>query len=270
MIWIFAGLLWAGILSMRVESRWALTLFQTALFTLAAIAIVRQRFAIRFHPIGVLLACVVLWGLMQVWAGITVDAQRTLASSLDWAANCVAFCLALRLTSDRAVRQRFLTAQLIFSLAVAIGAVIWLFTLGSLGPFVYRNQFAAFLEPALGLAIAAAIGDRKRPMLWVFIAAALFGDLPGVVDRAAGVRVSTGRDFGAGAGEGDRTGSGLGLRAGGGGGMADDLGEVAGAESLFSAGGFESVIAGDGEGAAVDGVRAGDLVVGVSQICTLR
>jgi len=173
-IWIFSAVLCAGILSMRVESRWALTAFDIALFTLAAVAIVRQRLALRIHPIGAILAAIALWGLMQASSKVTADAQRTLESSLDWTANCAAFCLALKLTKDRATRQRFLTAQLIFALLVAIGATIWLFTRGSLGPFVYRNQFAAFLEPSLGLAIAAAVGDRARPVRWVFIAGALF------------------------------------------------------------------------------------------------
>jgi O-antigen ligase len=177
LIWIFTGVLWAGILTMRIESRWALAAFDLALFTLAAVAIVREPFALRIHPIGALLACVVLWGLLQVAAGITVDAERTLASSLDWAADCVAFCLALRLTQERTVRQKFLTAQLIFSLLVAMGGLIALFTTGLLGPFVYRNQFAAFLEPSLALAIVAAIGDRKRTILWVLIAAAFFASV---------------------------------------------------------------------------------------------
>ncbi|HEV1283907.1 MAG TPA: O-antigen ligase family protein [Bryobacteraceae bacterium] len=174
MIWVFTAVLWAGILAMRAESRWALTAFDTALFTMAGVAIVRQRLALRIHPIGAILAAIAAFGLMQVAAGITADVQKTLESSLNWSANCAAFCLALRLAKDRATRQSFLTAQLIFALVVAIGAVIWLFTLGSLGPFVYRNQFAAFLEPALGLAIAAAVGDRARPVRWVFIAGALF------------------------------------------------------------------------------------------------
>ena len=125
-----------------------------------------------------------MWGLIQVAAGITVDAQRTLESSLHWAANCAAFCLALRLARDQILRQKFLTAQLIFSLLVAIGAVIAFFTIGMLGPFIYRNQFAAFLEPALGLAIAAAIGDRERPVLWVLIAAALFASVVAAGSRA--------------------------------------------------------------------------------------
>ena len=169
---------------MRIEPRWALTAYETALFTLAAVGIVRQKFAIRLHPIGVILVLVVLWGLMQVAAGITVDAQRTLEASLHWAANCAAFCLGLRLAGERVNRQKFLTAQLIFALLVAIGAVIALFTIGSLGPFVYRNQFAAFLEPALALAIAAAIGDRRRPILWALISAALFASVVAAGSRA--------------------------------------------------------------------------------------
>ncbi len=169
---------------MRVEPRWALTAFETALFTLAAVAIIRQRFVLRIHPIGALLAAVAMWGLVQVAAGISVDAERTLHSSLDWATDCAAFCIALRFTADRNVRQRFLTAQLIFSLLVAIGAVIAFFIVGSLGPFVYRNQFAAFLEPALGLAIGAAIGDKKRSLVWLLIAAALFASVVAAGSRA--------------------------------------------------------------------------------------
>lgn len=184
MIWIFAAILWAGILTMRVESRWGLTAFETALFTLSAVLIVRQKFALRVHPIGALLAATAVWGLVQVATGITVDAQKTLEASLHWTANCAAFCIALRLAGERTLRQKFLMAQLIFALLVAIGAVIALFTIGSLGPFVYRNQFAAFLEPALGLAIAAAIGDRRRPFLWVLMGAALFAAVVAAGSRA--------------------------------------------------------------------------------------
>lgn len=174
MIWIFACLLWAGILSMRVPSRWALTAFDAGLFTLAAIAIVRRRFAVSIHPIGAILAAIAIWGLAQVAMGVTVDAQRTLDASLNWTADCAAFALALEFTGSARDRWNFLTAQLIFAFLVAIAAVIWLFTAGALGPFVYRNQFAAFVEPAIGLAIASAIRDERRPVLWASIAAALF------------------------------------------------------------------------------------------------
>src|SRR5271155_5547140 len=105
MIWIFSAVLWAGILALRVESRWALTAFDTALFTLAAVAIGRQRFKIRFHPIGLILAATAAWGLIQASTGLSADVQRTLESSLNWTADCAAFCLALRWTADRPARQ---------------------------------------------------------------------------------------------------------------------------------------------------------------------
>jgi O-antigen ligase len=186
-IWIFAAVLWAGLLTMRAGSRWALTAFDTALFTLAAVSIARQRFALRIHPIGAILGVIALWGLLQVAIGITVDVQRTLESSLHWIANAASFSIGLWLAQNRAARQKFLTAQLIFSLLIAIAAVIALFTIGSLGPFVYRNQFAAYIEPALGLAIAAAIGDRKRPILWVLVAAALFASVVAAGSRTGSV-----------------------------------------------------------------------------------
>ncbi len=173
MIWIFAAVLWAGILTMRIETRWALTVFETALFALAAIVTARRRFLAGLHPIGVILAAISVWGLLQAGFGISVDAQKTLEASLHSSANCAAFCLGVALSNEARTRRRFLTAQLIFALLLAVGAVIGLFTIGSLGPFAYRNQFAAFLEPAVGLAMAAAMADEKRSVAWLSMAGAL-------------------------------------------------------------------------------------------------
>jgi len=167
-IWLFTTVLWAGVLTMRVESRWALTAFEVALFALAAAAIARKRFALAIHPIGAILASIAIWGLTQVAWNISVDSQKTLEASLDWATNCAAFSLALHLA-----RRQFLTAQAIFGLLVAIGAVIALFTTGSLGAFAYRNQFAAFVEVCLALAVVAAFRQR----LWILVAAALFASV---------------------------------------------------------------------------------------------
>jgi O-antigen ligase len=185
-IWIFAAILWYGILTLRVPERWALTAFELALFTLAAVLIVRRRGDIRLHPIGLLLAAAALWGLVQIGFSRSVEVQHTLEAALHWIANCAAFSVALALTGDPQRRQRFLTAQLVFTLLVSVVAVIALFTVSALGPFAYRNQFATFVEPALGIAIAAAMWDRRRPFLWVMVAAALFASVV-----AAGSRTGT-------------------------------------------------------------------------------
>jgi len=84
-----------------------LTAFDTALFTLAAVAIVRQRFAMRFHPIGLILARRCL-GPDPGGHVPNCDVQRR-SNPLSLDRDCAAFCLALRWTADRPARQRFLT-----------------------------------------------------------------------------------------------------------------------------------------------------------------
>ena len=178
---ILAPILWFGLLTLRVDARWALTVFECALLALAAALIVMRRFAIVLHPVAILLSAAALWSLAQAALGVSVDAQRSFEAALGWTVNAAAFSVALAST-----RERFLKAQLFFALVLSVVAVIWLFTAGVLGPFVYRNQFAAYLESVLGIAIAAAIRDRRRSLGWMFIAAAL---LAAVV--AAGSRAGT-------------------------------------------------------------------------------
>ena len=186
-MWLFAALLWFGILTMRVRGRWPITAFELAVFALAAALIVRRRFAIRFHPVSLALAAGALWALLQAVLGISIDPQRSLEASLQWALNGVAFSLALALTRDRAVRRRFLTAQVLFALLIGVACVIALFTTGQLGPFAYYNQFAAFLEPALALAIAASLWDHRRALLWILVAAALFACVVAGASRAGSI-----------------------------------------------------------------------------------
>jgi len=186
-MWLFAVLLWFGILTMRVTSRWPITAFELAVFALAAALIVRRRFAIHFHPVSLALAVGALWALLQAVLGISIDRQRSLEASLQWTLNGAAFSLALALTRDRVHRRRFLTAQVLFALLAGVACVIALFTTGQLGPFAYYNQFAAFLEPALALAIAASLWDHRRPLLWILVAAALFACVVAGGSRAGAI-----------------------------------------------------------------------------------
>ncbi len=109
MIWILSAILWFGILTLRAPGRWALTTFEIALFALAAVLIIERaidrRAAIRFHPIGLLLAGAAMWGVLQIGLARTVDVQRTLEAVLHWIVNCAAFSVALAVTGDRARRQ---------------------------------------------------------------------------------------------------------------------------------------------------------------------
>jgi O-antigen ligase len=53
-----------------------------------------------------------------------------------------------------------------------------------LGPFVYRNQYAAFMEVVLPLAIVRAILDRERWLIYTVIAATLFASVVAGGSRA--------------------------------------------------------------------------------------
>ncbi len=179
-LYLFLVILWFGLLTLRAPGLWALAAFDASLFGLAAAMIVRRRFEVRLHPIGVLLAVPAILALVQAAAKITVDPQRTREAALGWSANCAAFSLAAAL-SER--RRRFLDTQLAFATLLSIGAVIALFASGTLGPFVYKNQFAAYVEVALGIAIVASLRDRR----WIAAAAMLFASVVAAGSRAGAI-----------------------------------------------------------------------------------
>ena len=188
---VLTVILWYGILTLHAAEsvRWLLTVFELALFALAAAMILRRRLAIRPHPIAILLAIAALWALMQVWLDITVDPQRTLQAALGWTVNCVAFSVTLAACGAglRPASPRFLTTQVFFALVVSVGSVIGLYTVSMLGPFTYKNQFAAYLESVIGIAILAAIRDRPRRLIWILVAGTMFASVVAAGSRAGAI-----------------------------------------------------------------------------------
>lgn len=184
-------ILWFGLLTLRAADavRWWLTAFELAMLALAAIAIVRRRWELRFHPVALLLAGVGVWGLAQVWLGISVDPQRTLQGSLAWGMDCAAFSVALALCGREPVRERFLTAQAVFALALGLGGIVWLYILpgDDLGAFAYKNQFAAYLEVGTGIAVARAMRDRRCSLGWILAAGAMFACAAAAGSRAGSI-----------------------------------------------------------------------------------
>ncbi len=182
---------------MWIPARWALAAFQLALFALAAFTILRRRFQIGWHPVAALLAVAALWGMAQIAAHQTIYAWRTGDAVLNWITNLAAFSLALCV----ARKERVLEAALIFAAVLGIfaiftalssppGKIFWWFDTGTglptLGPFVYRNQYAAFVEAVLPFAILNGILDRTRSALYLAISAMLFASV-----IAAGSRTGT-------------------------------------------------------------------------------
>jgi hypothetical protein len=200
-----AAVLFLGILTMWVPQRWALAAFQLALFALAAARIalrLRGGRGIAPHPASWALGAAIAWGLLQTAAGWTVDRFRTLDQVLNWTANLAAFALAVETAAEPAGRERFLNAVLAFGCVLSVaamltvfssppGVVAWRFDLGTgaptLGPFVYRNQYAAFVEAILPLAVVRALLDRARGWLYAGAAALLFASVVAAASRTGAI-----------------------------------------------------------------------------------
>ncbi len=199
---LLAAILFFGILSMWVPARWALSAFQVEVFALAALRIVQRVRAGRslsIHPTAALLGAAVAWGLIQASAGWTVDRFKTLNEVLNWITYLAVFALALEVGADRRRRERFLSAVLWFGTALAAvsmltvfssppGIVFWRFHAGSdlrtLGPFVYYNQYAAFIEALLPLALVRAILDQRRRNFYIVVGALLLASVVAGGSRA--------------------------------------------------------------------------------------
>ncbi len=188
---LLSAILGFGILTLWVPYRWPLSVFQVALFAFAAARIAKGRLPGLRLP-GVLLAGAAAWGALQVILGWTVDRVTTLDATLNWITYLTAFALAADLYRNVALRERVLRAGVIFTVLLAViaiftyltspvGKAFWIFETGSesrtLGPFVYQNQYAAFIEAILPVAIIAATRDRRHWVLHALIVATLFGSV---------------------------------------------------------------------------------------------
>jgi hypothetical protein len=183
---------------MWVPGRWALSAFQIAIFAAASVQAVKDK-RLTVHPTLILLAAAVVWGLIQAFAGWSVDRFKTLNEVLNWTTNLAVFALGLKLSRDGRQRDRFLNAALWFGTALATismltvfssppGIVFWLFHAGSdrrtLGPFVYYNQYAAFIEAVLPIALVRAMFDQRRRMVYSVIGALLLASVVAGGSRA--------------------------------------------------------------------------------------
>ncbi len=162
---ILFALLVAGISTMAVPGRWALSAFQVAMLGLGAYRVIVR--GVRIDATAMALAAIVAWGGVQLIAGWTVDAFRTQEVMLDWAVNLVGFALALELAASDVRRERFLTWMLAFAAGLGVVALVTAsFPEPVFGPFVYRNQYAAFVEALLPVALVRAFLDRDRAWLY--------------------------------------------------------------------------------------------------------
>lgn len=196
----FAVLIVAGLLLQWAPSRWAFASVQVGLSVLACawlLRIVRASDSVRFDWVAVAPAGAALWGVLQLASGASVYPWATEQAVLDWFYRFVACLLALAWFRAQAHRERVLAGLLWFGFALAVvatvqrftapGRVFWLFDCGvpsAMGPFVYYNQYAAFMETVLPPALAGVLERRDRAWLYALMAAVMIASVAAAGSRA--------------------------------------------------------------------------------------
>jgi O-antigen ligase len=158
-----AVLLTFAIATLWVPARWAVGAAEVSVFALAAVVVWRKGVAMRWVVLAPALIC--LWASIQLIAHWTVVPAATMDSCLYWlSATCFA---AIGATVAENGRDRFLNFVLIAGTIVSIagtiqlftspGDVFWLFPSGFdrlvIGPFVSPNNYAAFVELLIPIAL---------------------------------------------------------------------------------------------------------------------
>ncbi len=149
-------------------------------------------------------AAVCVWGIMQLAARWSVVRSATVGAVLYWlAAGCLAW-LGWEVTQTRSERLSFLRGALVAGSVVCLlglvqlftsdGRVFWMFSSGYetdvIGPFVSRNNYAAFVELLLPLALALSFQDRRHSKSYLVLAAALFASVVASGSRAGAILVT--------------------------------------------------------------------------------
>jgi O-antigen ligase len=202
---LLAAILFFGILTLWVPGYWAVAVFEVGIFGLAGAAIFRAlrrppRFA---YPLAPLLFAV-FWGLFQWWTGRTVSPFETRIALARWVTLAAVFIAGWVLFQDERVHRWFRSAMLWFGFLVAIlamlqnftagGKVFWVFPTGYtdwvMGPFVYHNQYAAFIEIVLPLAIYGSLRHRRNTLLYSGMAAAMYASVIASASRGGFVLTS--------------------------------------------------------------------------------
>ncbi len=196
-----ALLLSYAILTLWIDRQWAWALVQFAVFAGVAgwaASQLRRPTPVRGSLWLVPLCAAPAWGLLQLAANRTVYRLGTWTSVLNWGTWLALFFLALQLFRQSAARDWFLRFAMYFGFGLSVlstvqmftsgGKIFWLFPSGYtdhvLGPFVYRNQYAAFLEMILPIALWEALRDRRRAFANFAMAAAMLASVVAAASRA--------------------------------------------------------------------------------------
>jgi hypothetical protein len=193
------AVLFIGILTCWAPGYWPVALVQFGAFLLLARVLLEGK-PLLTEFVALPVVGLVAWGIWQLAAGTSVYRSVTAKAMLYWAANAAVFLVAREVCLSTRTRNRFLCGILWFGAAAALltvvqyftsgGRVFWVFPTGEtrvLGPFLYKNQCATFIELVFPLAVYQSLVDRRHSLVYVTIAASMFAAVIAAVSRA-GVR----------------------------------------------------------------------------------
>ncbi|HUJ21654.1 MAG TPA: O-antigen ligase family protein [Bryobacteraceae bacterium] len=200
-----AAVLFTGILTSWASGYWPVALVQTCAFLLTAAWLVwmlslRKRVSLElaFFP----LAAIAAGGVAQLAAGATVYPSETVKAVLYWTAGASIFLLGSGVCMAARARNRLLRGVMWFGFVVSLlvtvqyftsgGRVFWLFPAAQvrvLGPFLYKNQCAAFVELVFPIAVYQSLIDRRHSPLYLAMAATMFAAAITAASRAGLVLV---------------------------------------------------------------------------------
>ncbi len=180
--------------------RWPLALAQAGVLLLAAAWLLVAAFRgqpVRLCPGLALLAAAIAWGLIATLTGWTVYPFASYSAILDWLVLAAVYVLGLQVFAADRPMEGYLRAFLLFGLAVALLALIqfptssgrFLWLMDSpypdlLGPFQNRNNFAAFVELLVPIALWFAIREPSHRVVYLGIAATLVAAVVASSSRA--------------------------------------------------------------------------------------
>jgi O-antigen ligase len=200
---------WLGVtLGLAILTNWIYgawinpSLAQAGLFLLVCIWCVtphQVRGSVGLWP----LAGAVTWGLAQLATGHTVSRWETWNATLMWAGNLAAFWLGLQICQEPRVRRALLRGLVVFAFAVSVVSLLqwfsaptrifWFYETGypMFGPVGNRDQYAAFAELMIPVAVVEALWSERVKWFYAAAAATLFAAVIAGASRAGGALVVT-------------------------------------------------------------------------------
>ncbi len=187
-------ILFGSVLVMWSPYLWAIAGLQIGSFCLAmlwAANLARSQSKPRLNIVLIPLGLTVLWPLGQLALNLTVYRWQTWSSTYYWAALLCLFFAGLQTFDDEDLRKGFLDALLIFGFVLSVisplqmfttsGKIFWLFQTDYqsfvLGPFPYHNQYAAFIEMLLPVALWNGFTAGGKRLYYLIAAAVMYASV---------------------------------------------------------------------------------------------